>query len=102
MINARQNVFRPCLKNIPLLACYNFDTHEWILIFFDRYVTDNVGNQKMLYYATLSNLCFCTTWQNGEMQKSHIYSVGLCYTHNAPVRSSWKKKLSSVMCLIAS
>ena len=21
-------------KNVPPLACYNFDTHEWILIFF--------------------------------------------------------------------
>jgi len=26
----------------------------------------------MLYYATLSNLCFCTTWQNGETQKFHF------------------------------
>jgi len=22
-----------CLKKVPPLACYNFDTHEWILIF---------------------------------------------------------------------
>jgi len=21
-------------KNVPSLACYNFDTHKWILIFF--------------------------------------------------------------------
>jgi len=21
-------------KNVPPLACYNYDTHEWILIFF--------------------------------------------------------------------
>jgi len=53
-------------KNVPPLACYNFDTHEWILIFFGRNVTDKVGNQKTLYYATSNNLCFCTTWQNGE------------------------------------
>jgi len=33
-------------KNVPPLACYNFDTHEWILIFFGRNVTDKVGNQK--------------------------------------------------------
>ena len=51
-------------KNVPPLACYNFETHEWILIFFGRNVADKVGNQKMLYYATSSNLCFCTTWQN--------------------------------------
>jgi len=53
---------------------------------FGRNVTDKVGNQKMLYYATSSNLCFYTTWQNGETRKSHLHSVGLCYTHNAPVR----------------
>ena len=39
-------------KNVPPLACYNFDAHEWILIFFGRNVTDKVGNQKTLYYAT--------------------------------------------------
>ena len=54
---------------------------------FDRNVNDKVGNKKALYYATLSNPCFCTTWQNGETRKSHFRSVGLCYTHNAPVRS---------------
>ena len=36
----------PCLKNVPPLACYNFDAHEWILILFGRNVTDKVGNQK--------------------------------------------------------
>jgi len=24
----------PCLKNVTSLACYSFDAHEWILIFF--------------------------------------------------------------------
>ena len=27
-------------KNVPPLACYNFDTPEWILIFFGRNVTN--------------------------------------------------------------
>ena len=53
-------------KNVPPLACYNFDAHEWILIFFGRNVTDKVGNQKTLYNATSNNLCFCTTWQYAE------------------------------------
>jgi len=35
-------------KNVPPLACYNFDAHEWILIFFGTNVTDKVGNQKTL------------------------------------------------------
>jgi len=56
-------------ENVPPLACYNFDTHEWILIFFGGNVTDEVGNQKTLYYATSNNLCFCITWQNGETRK---------------------------------
>ena len=30
------------------MACYNFDTHEHIVIFFGTSVTDKVGNQKML------------------------------------------------------
>jgi len=30
------------------MTCYNFDTHEPILIFFGRNVTDKVGNQKVL------------------------------------------------------
>jgi len=54
--------------------------------FFGRNVTDKVGNQKTLYCATSINLCFCTTCQNGETQKSHFHSIGLCYTHSAPVR----------------
>ena len=39
-------------KNVPPLACYNFDAHECILIFFGRNVTDKVSNQKTLYCAT--------------------------------------------------
>jgi len=59
-------------KNVPPLACCNFDAREWILIFFGRNVTDKVGNQKALYYATSNNLCFCTTCQKGETRKSHF------------------------------
>ena len=54
------------------MACYTFDTHEWILIFFGRNVIDKVGNRKMLYYATSNNLCLCTTWQNEKTPKSHF------------------------------
>jgi len=63
------------------------------LIIFDRTVTDKVGNQKTLYYATSNNLCLWTTWQNGETRKSHFHSVGLCYTHNAPMRCLLKEKV---------
>jgi len=44
-----------------------------------RNVTDKVGNQKPLYYATSINLCFYTTWQNGETQ-NHIFTQLDCVT----------------------
>jgi len=69
---------------------------------FGRNATDKVCNQKTLYYATSNNLCFCTTWHNGETRKSHFHSVGLLHTQCTCALSSWKKKLSFVMCLIAS
>jgi len=39
---------------------------------FDKNVTDKVSNQKTLYYATSNNLCFCTTWQNGETRELYF------------------------------
>ena len=82
-------------KNVTPLACYNFDAHEWILIFFGRNVTNNVGNQKMLYYATSNNLCFCTTYQNGGNTKITFFTQldCVCYTHNAPVRCLPERKM---------
>jgi len=50
---------------------------------FGRNVTDKVSNQETLYYANSSNLCFCTTWQNGETRKSHFHSD--CVTHIMPL-----------------
>jgi len=87
-------------KNVPPLACYNFDTHKWILTFFGRNVTDKVGNQKTLDYAISSNLCFCTIWQNGKTRKSH-FSLNWTVLHAqcTCALSSWETKL---MCLIAS
>jgi len=79
-------------KNVAPLACYSFDTYQWILIFFGRNITDYVGNQKMPYYAISCNLCFCTTRQNGETRKAHFHSVGLWYTQNAPVRCLPERK----------
>jgi len=80
-------------KNVPPVACYNVDAHEWILIFFGRNVTDKVGNLKTFYYATSSNLCFCTTWQNAETRKSHISLNWIVLrTQCTCAQSSWKKK----------
>jgi len=70
---------------------------------FGRNVTDEVGNQKTPSYATSNNLCFCTICQNGETRKSH-FSLNwiVLHTQCTCVLSSWKKKMSSLMCLIAS
>jgi len=60
-------------KNFPPLVCYNFDTREGMHCdIFGSNVTDKVSNQKTLYCATSYNLCFCTTWQNGETRKSYF------------------------------
>jgi len=85
-------IHTPCLKNVPPLACYNFDAREWILIFFGRNVADEVGNQKTLYYTTSNNVCFCTTCQNGETWKSH-FSLNwiVLHTQCTCVLSFWKK-----------
>jgi len=88
-------------------------SHLWLAItlthmngfwyFFGRNVTDKVGNQKMLYYATSNNLSFCTTWQNRETRKSHFsLSWTVLHAQCTCALSSWKKKLSSEMCLIVS
>ena len=86
-------------KNVPPLACYNFWHTRMDFDFFGRNVTDKIDNQKTLHYATLSNLCFCTTWRNGETRKSHFYSVELCYTHNAPVRCLPERKSCHLWCV---
>jgi len=72
---------------------------------FGRNVTDKVGNQKTLYYATSNNLCFCTTWQKAKRGNTKITFLTqldciTCTMHLCAV--FLKEKLSSVMCLIAS
>jgi len=109
-------VFKKSSKSAHLLWSYHGQytvsqktSHLWLAItlthmngfwyFFGRNVTNKVGNQKMLYYATSSNLCFCTTWQNGQTRKSHFHSVGLCYTHNARVRCLLERKSCHMWCV---
>jgi len=58
-------------KNVPPLACYNFDTRERSLIF----LAEILSSQKTLYYATSNNLCFCTTWQNGKHENCIFHSL---------------------------
>jgi len=51
--------------------------HESILIIFGTNVTEKVGNQKILYFPTASNQCFCTTWRNAKTKNS-ILSLNCC------------------------
>jgi len=70
-----------CIHIVWIYTVSQKTSHLWLAItwhtwmnfdIFGRNVTDKVGNQRMLYYATSDNLCFCTTWQNRETRKSHF------------------------------
>ena len=76
-------------KNVPPLACYNFDAHEWILIFFGRNVTDKVC-QKMLYYVTSNNLCLYLSKRGNT--KITFFTQLDCVTHSAPVHRLPERK----------
>ena len=85
-------------KNVPPLACYNFDAHEWILIFFGRNVTDKVSNQKTLYYATSYNVCFCTSWQKTRKHENYIFhSIGIVL-HTMHLCAIFLKEEKIVIC----
>jgi len=43
-----------CLKNVPLLTCYNLDVHGSITIIFGTNVTEKVRNQNTLCFPTSS------------------------------------------------
>jgi len=76
------NTLHRVSKNAPPLSCYNFDNHEWITTYFGRNVTDNVGNQKALYYATSNNLCKKNSALPGKTGKheNHICTQLDCVT----------------------
>jgi len=73
-------------KNVPPLAYYNFDAHEWILIFFGRNVTDKVGNQKSFTMPPQIACASALPGKTGKHENHLFHSIGLCYTHNAPGR----------------
>jgi len=71
-------------KNVSPLACYNFDTCEWILTFFGRNITDKVANQMTLYYAYASALpakmakhenCICSLKRQNSTRRCLIFSI---------------------------
>ena len=70
----RNSVIHCVSKNVPPLACYNFDAHEWILIFFGRNVTDKVGNQKTLlrFMFLVPSLFFFVWFPCGRLSWLHV------------------------------
>jgi len=69
----------PCLKkNVQPVACYKFGTHERILTCFRRNAANKVRNQKVLYYTTSNNLCFCISWQNGKCKNCIFHLLYKC------------------------
>ena len=63
------------------------------LKFSGRNVTDKVGNQKM--FTMLPQItCASALPVKTQKHENHIFhSVGLCYTHNAPVRCLHERKI---------
>ena len=59
--------------------------------------------KKTLYHATSNIFVSALPGKTGKHENHIFHSIGLFYTHNAPVRClPERKKMSSVMCLIAS
>ena len=79
-------------KNVPPMTCYNFETHEQILIFFGRNITDKVVNQQLILYATSNHI-----FHSNVVLVESAAAVGLCCTQCAVFL-----KEHIVMCLIAS
>jgi len=50
-------------------------------IFFVRSVTDKVGNQKTLYYATWNNLCASALPGKTRKHENHVFTQLDCVTH---------------------
>jgi len=92
------------------MACYNFDTHEQILIFFDRNVTDKEAVKRSFNMPPQITCASALPGKTGK-HENHIFhsnavfvesaaAVGLCCVHQCAV--FLKEKLSSVICLVAS
>ena len=61
-------------KNVPPLACYNFDAHKWILIFLAQMLRLKQAIKRRFTMPPQ------ITWQNAETRKSHFTQLD-CVTH---------------------
>jgi len=74
------------------LTCYHLDIHGSITIIFGTSVTEKVGNQKVLYFPTSPNLCFCTTWGNRKPENC-IFALKSCMLFTKNTRNTLKYHL---------
>jgi len=42
-------------------------------------VTDKVGNQRVLYFPTSPNWCFCTIWETGNPEFASFHLNAACF-----------------------
>ena len=61
------------------MSCCNFDKHESISIIFGRNVTENVGNQKALYFPASPKIVLLYYPANAGTQKSRLFTQMLYY-----------------------
>jgi len=64
-------------KHPDIFSC-NLNKHFLIWIIFGTDNTQKLGNQKVVYFRTLSKQCFCTNLQNKQTQKLHLFTH--CHT----------------------
>jgi len=60
-------------KRLTCMACYNFDTHEQILIFFGRTVTDKVQAIKRCFNMPLQIICASALPGKTGKHENHIF-----------------------------
>jgi len=73
-------------KSVTTLSCYNFDTHESILIFFDRNVTEKVSIHKALTFPPhLTSICALSA--GGRDTKLCLFTQMPYYCRLRPVTS---------------
>jgi len=44
------SIVRRVSENVPCLTCYNLDIHSSIMIIFGTRITEEAGNQDLLYF----------------------------------------------------
>ena len=74
------------------MACYNSDTHEWILIFFGRNVTDKVGNQKTFHYSTSNNFMLLHYEAKRGIMKIIFFTQLDCVTRKIHLYADFRKE----------